>query len=263
MPHSTSTKKQLAITTSPAIASLWKLIAILIEFSHWQILTSFRNTSNERRTHLDHRSCTLCSLVLQGVLFSLQGWLKTKSQPMKALQNTVIEIIALMWSLPSGKLWQFAIESLNWAWRCHFTSLPLMAAVLRYMFLLGAERSMSVGLLRLHQQGITEAMGHLCDSGSCVYECVGCMAAVPESLEKEAESAGIDVYLVGPSDTSPAHSEPLWRWRYSFLLWCCDSDVIVTTKVETVDIWEIVTSNPVWSSSVWTKSNASLPWRNY
>lgn len=145
MPHSTNTKKQLAITTSPAIASLWKLIAILIEFSHWQILTSFRNTSNERRTHLDHRSCALCSLVLQGVLFSLQGRLKTKSQPMKALQNTVIEIIALMWSLPSGKLWQFASESLNWAWRCHFTSLPLMAAVLRYMFLLGVERSMSVG----------------------------------------------------------------------------------------------------------------------
>lgn len=178
MPHSTNTKKQLAITTSPAIASLWKLIAILIEFSHWQILTSFRNTSNERRTHLDHRSCALCSLVLQGVLFSLQGRLKTKSQPMKALQNTVIEIIALMWSLPSGKLWQFASESLNWAWRCHFTSLPLMAAVLRYMFLLGVERSMSVGLLRLRQRGITEAMGHLCDSGSCVYECVGCMAAV-------------------------------------------------------------------------------------
>lgn len=30
MPHSTNTKEQLAISTSPVIASLWKLIAVLI-----------------------------------------------------------------------------------------------------------------------------------------------------------------------------------------------------------------------------------------
>lgn len=43
MPHSANTSEHLAITTSPVIASLWKLIAILILFFHWQILTSLRD----------------------------------------------------------------------------------------------------------------------------------------------------------------------------------------------------------------------------
>lgn len=128
MPNLTNTKEQLAITTSPVIASLWKLIAILIEFFHWQILTSLRNTSNDRRTHLDHRSCTLCSLVLQGVVFSLQRWLKTKSQPWRHFK--IQSLRSSLWydrCCPenSVNLWAKAWTG---AWRCNFTYLPLIVA---------------------------------------------------------------------------------------------------------------------------------------
>lgn len=56
MPRSANTSEHLIITTSPVIASLWKLIAILILFLHWQMLTNLRVASNRRRAR--HRSGT-------------------------------------------------------------------------------------------------------------------------------------------------------------------------------------------------------------
>lgn len=50
MTRSANTLEQRAITASPVIASLWKLIAVLILFFHWQILTSLRTSSCERQT---------------------------------------------------------------------------------------------------------------------------------------------------------------------------------------------------------------------